>query len=131
MDTGVTDMSSSEYEYRRGEPFLEKAVDILHVICSNMSYFAAFYQGGRWGKARLRKLLHELDCYESIRATGDSLELVRYLFLKNPFEFSEPTRDHMIDWLFVKGRWKNPAYTEEERAVMAERRLKYLESFEK
>lgn len=118
------------YEYRRGEPFLERAVDILHNICSNMSYFACFYQGGRWGKARLRKLLHELDCYESIRATGDSLELVRYLFLKNPFEFSESTRDHMIDWLFVKGRWKNPAYTEGEKAVMAERRLKFLQSFE-
>lgn len=121
---------SELYEYRRGEPFLEKAVDILHGICKGMSYFAAFYEGGRWGKARLRKLLLNLDCYESIRATGDSLELVRYLFLKNPFEFSEPTRDHMIDWLFVKGRWKNPAYTEEEKAAQMERVRKYLESFE-
>lgn len=119
------------YEYRRGEPFLEKAVDILHGIFSNMSRFAVFYQGGRWGKARLRKLLLTLDCYESIRATGDSLELVRYLFLKNPFEFSEQERDHLVNWLFVEGRWKNPAYTEEEKAVMAERRRKYLESFDK
>ena len=129
MDTGVTDMSSSEYEYRRGEPFLEKAVEILHSICNNMSYFAAFYQGGRWGKARLRKLLHELDCYGSIRETGDSLELVRYLFLKNVFDFSEPTKEHLLEWLFVKGRWKNPAYTEEEKASVNERRLKILQSF--
>lgn len=123
-------MSRSElYEYRRGEPFLEKAVDILHGICSNMPYLAIFYLGGRWGKARLRKLLLTLDCYESIRVTEDSLELVRYLFLKNPFEFSEQERDHLVNWLFVEGRWKNPAYTEEEKAVMAERRRKYLESF--
>ena len=119
-----------QYEYRRGEPFLERAVDILHGICSNMAYFAATYQGGRWGKARLRKLLLDLDCYESIRVTGDSLELVRYLFLKNVFDFSEPTKEWMLRWLFVEGRWKNPAYTEKEKAKMAECRLNYLRSFE-
>lgn len=119
---------SKQYEYRRGEPFLEKAVDILHGICSNMVYFAAFYQGGRWGKARLRKLLLDLDCYESIRVTGDSLELVRYLFLKNVFDFSEPTKEWMLRWLFVEGRWKNPAPTPEEVAKADEARLRILNS---
>lgn len=93
-----------QYEYRRGEPFLEKAVDILHKICKEEPRFAWCYEGGRWGKARLRKLLLGLDCYESVKITGDPLELVRYCFLKNIFDLPDGVRDRMHHRLFVKGR---------------------------
>lgn len=115
-------MASATYEYKRGEPFLEKAVDIFHHICKNEPTFAFSYQGGRWGKARLRKLLISMDCYESIRKTEDSLELVRLYFLKN----SEDLGEHLYRKLFVKGRWKNPAPTKEEQEEAYQRRLKFL-----
>lgn len=121
-------MASETYEYKRGEPFLERAVDIFHHICKEETLLAATYVGGRWGKARLRKLLLSLDCYESISKTGDSLELVRYFFLKNPYGFSEETASYLHEKLFLKGRWKNPAPTEEEKEEAYQRRLKFLGS---
>jgi hypothetical protein len=116
----------SLYLARKGDAFLEKAVDIFHNICKAEPLLAAGYQGGRWGKARLRKLLFGLDCYDSICKTEDSLELVRYFFLKNPCGFSEETANHLHEKLFVKGRWKNPAPTEKEKEEAYQRRLKIL-----
>jgi hypothetical protein len=127
-EVGMGMAMSKEYEYRRGEPFLEKAVDILHNICKAEPALAWNYQGGRWGKARLRKLLFGLDCYDSILKTGDSLELVRYFFLTNGWGFPEVTGEghYLYQKLFVRGRWKNPAPTEEEKEEAYQRRLKFL-----
>lgn len=111
---------------KRGDAFLEKAVDIFHNICKEEPLLAWSYAGGRWGKARLRKLLFSLDCYDSICKTRDSLELVRYFFLKNPSGFPEETANRLHEKLFVQGRWKNPAPTEKEKEEAYQRRLKIL-----
>jgi hypothetical protein len=118
----------SNYMAKRGDAFLEKAVDIFHNICKAEPLLAWSYAGGRWGKARLRKLLFSLDCYDSICKTGDSLELVRYFFLKNPEGISEETNNYLYKKLFARGRWKNPAPTKEEKEEAYQRRLKFLGS---
>lgn len=69
----------TDSHYRKGDAFLESALEIFHKICTKWPYFAATYEGGRSGRARLRKMLmdtRDKETFKSFKSPEDLVQAV-------------------------------------------------------